>query len=1263
MKTIPLKSFKYTSFKLISLILFTLILIFSQKKVFAQITPLNNIGKEVYIDLGNFQRNGGVYIASNGLISNFKTQFPNYDGNLINVTFNEELISPQKIKDISILSGKSEDGKTQMKITLTENTLDGIMQTPEGYFFIEPIANSVNQFRIYAMSETNIDNLKCNVGDDFHQKKDENQATIKSISPFPVGGSLRKYRMAAAATGEFVSFYGSQANALSKIVSLLNAANLIFELEASIRFELINESINYGILFTNPSTDPFSPDPNFASAAASQNGFNNMNANGILPYSYYDVGHTFNIFTSSFISSQGQAGPSPCVDNFKSNGWTEWSNLATFPTYLSMVVRVFTHEVGHQFTAWHTFNAVGGPSESNPNFCLGGWSNTDAVEPGSGTTLMSYANNCVYPTNYTISGGNQLSYFNTKSLEKIYNYVNNQATCYTTSSTGNTPPVAYAGVDVSIPKGTPFKLNGTATDANGDIMTYTWEQFDVATVGDKGALGSSVSGLGGYPAVNSQTAPLFKSVQSASSTERFFPSLGYILNDANNPADNVGEDLPLVVRDMHFRFTVRDNRANGGGVDSDEVKVSVVTSGPFEITSQNSPTLWFYNGSNTANITWNVNGTDSPPLNTSHVKISFSTDGGQTFPIVLIGSTQNDGQYTVTIPNNITTRGRIKIEAIDNVYFDINNIDITIATACSPEESSIYPTSSVTEQAGSTNLNLNMSAFGVPINSFTGTIASTDPVTNITFNNGSGSCQRAGNSTYYDIFTFIPNTSGTYTFSFSGSAAGKIMTVYSDSYNALSPCTNWIGTSAVYSAPYVSTNNTTTVILAAYNVYKLVITGFSGVPATPSYSINITSSPAGTIVYSPLVLNPYDYTYLVKNNVSGNISGFTNTADLSNSSTYSHGDYTVYGLSFQGGLSLAPYIGTSFSSFQTLLANGTVCGKISANSKLVTLVPCTAPAAPNTTSVNRCGTGSAVLTASGCTGFYNWYAANTGGVSLASTASFTTPSVSSTTSYYVNCTVNACASSRSSATATINNIPSAPTTTSNARCGTGSVVLAAAGCTGTYNWYATSTGGVSLASTASFITPSLTSSTTAYFVDCTVSACVSSRSSATATINIIPSTPLVTVNSEIINSGQATTLNASGCNGVVKWYNQEIGGIELGIGTSFISPILYNPPSDSYSYFAECIENECPSLSRGAGTVSVNINPCQSLAYDLVSTLNDISSGTIKFEAGREIKAKNKITGSGKVKYDSGKYILLEQGFTADLGTVFEASIDGCGNN
>ena len=60
------------------------------------------------------------------------------------------------------------------------------------------------------------------------------------------------------------------------------------------------------------------------------------------------------------------------------------------------------------------------------------------------------------------------------------------------------------------------------------------------------------------------------------------------------------------------------------------------------------------------------------------MKISFSTDGGQTFPTVLAASTPNDGSQSVTIPVASTTTGRIKIEAVGNYFFDVNDAAITL---------------------------------------------------------------------------------------------------------------------------------------------------------------------------------------------------------------------------------------------------------------------------------------------------------------------------------------------------------------------------------------------------------------------------------------------------------------------------------------------------------------------------------------------------------------------------------------------------------
>ena len=248
-------------------LLITLVFVI-QGLVYAQ-TP-NSVGKTVTFSLKAFKDNALRATQSNGLVTKMTSKFPLPDGTLGDFIFDETLISTSKIADIQTLDGISVDGKIKIKITITDR-MTGIMHTPEGYFFIEPIDAKADLYIIYHMSETSVDNMKCGVLD--HSTGDfikQNKNSIKSISPFPIGTQLRKYRMAAAATGEFVTFYGSQATALARIVDVMNATNLIYELEASIRFELITATTNYTILFTNAGTDPFTPNTDFASSAASR---------------------------------------------------------------------------------------------------------------------------------------------------------------------------------------------------------------------------------------------------------------------------------------------------------------------------------------------------------------------------------------------------------------------------------------------------------------------------------------------------------------------------------------------------------------------------------------------------------------------------------------------------------------------------------------------------------------------------------------------------------------------------------------------------------------------------------------------------------------------------------------------------------------------------------------------------------------------------------------------------------------------------------
>jgi hypothetical protein len=63
------------------------------------------------------------------------------------------------------------------------------------------------------------------------------------------------------------------------------------------------------------------------------------------------------------------------------------------------------------------------------------------------------------------------------------------------------------------------------------------------------------------------------------------------------------------------------------------------------------------------------------------VQISLSDDGGATFSHVLADSTDNDGSAQVTLPNVATSRARVKVAAVDNVFFDISDADVVVQGA------------------------------------------------------------------------------------------------------------------------------------------------------------------------------------------------------------------------------------------------------------------------------------------------------------------------------------------------------------------------------------------------------------------------------------------------------------------------------------------------------------------------------------------------------------------------------------------------------
>ena len=225
----------------------------------------------------------------------------------------------------------------------------------------------------------------------------------------------------------------------------------------------------------------------------------------------------------------------------------------------------------------------------------------------------------------------------------------------------------------TIPKLTPFSLTASATDANGDTLSYDWQEYD---------LGTSTNTIPNSDATAAR--PIFRPYPAVATGTRYFPSLQYILNNANVPPSTIsgfltGELMPQAGgRVMNFQVIVRDNRANTGGVNTATSQVTVnAASGPFAVTSPNTNVTYAGNSSQT--VTWNVNNTSAAPVSAANVKISYSTDGGATFPTVLLASTPNDGTQAVTIPNGNTTTARIKVEAVGNIFFDVSDANFTVS--------------------------------------------------------------------------------------------------------------------------------------------------------------------------------------------------------------------------------------------------------------------------------------------------------------------------------------------------------------------------------------------------------------------------------------------------------------------------------------------------------------------------------------------------------------------------------------------------------
>ena len=448
------------------------------------------------------------------------------------------------------------------------------------------------------------------------------------LSIAPSGTTLRQYRLAVAATGEYTAFFGSVANAMAGIVTTVNAVNAVYNVEVSTHLTLIGN--NNTIVFADATTDPF--------PLSDKNGETQAAIDGNIGDGNYDIGHLFHREGSDI---SGNAGCIACVctSGAKGSGWSQGND----PTNADFIF-VVAHEMGHQHGGTHTFNGTG--CSANQYTASSAW------EPGSGSTVMSYSSICGADDVLGSAAGDL--YFHAGSRQQITAYTQSGggSSCGTTSMTGNGIPSINAGPDFTIPQGTPFVLTATGSDPDGEPLTFTWEQFDLGPTAP-------------LSAVDDGEIPLFRSRPPTTSAARTFPRFADLLSGSLFPG-TLSEQLPSTNRTMTFRTTARDNRVGGGAADDDEMVITVA-GGPFAIT--NPSTGGALECAVPSPVTWDVGGGSVA----ANVNILLSTDGGGSFPTVLALATPNDGSQNVTTaPGVLSSNSRLRIDSVGNIFFALS---------------------------------------------------------------------------------------------------------------------------------------------------------------------------------------------------------------------------------------------------------------------------------------------------------------------------------------------------------------------------------------------------------------------------------------------------------------------------------------------------------------------------------------------------------------------------------------------------------------
>lgn len=639
------------------------------------------------LDIPAFQQELMSIVGKGKTSSKVKVSFPNADGGVEEFELveasNFEPALQERFPEIRAYSGKGiTDPSATIKVSLSPDGVQTMtFRADKENEFIEKFSEDKKTYAVFR-SQRKPGALPWDCTTKAEQQMvsaiNDQVMTLNTIARS--GNNLKTMRLAQSCNAEYSNYFGATSAAQVNLVleafnATLTRCNGIYEKDLALHLNLIANTT--AVIYYSASTDPYT-------TMSSWNSQLQSTLTSVIGDANYDIGHMF--------GSSGGGGNAGCIGcvclSGKGSGIT--SPADGIPQGDNFDIDYVAHEVGHQLGANHTFSMSSEGTGVNK-------------EVGSGITIMGYAGITAQDV-----ANHSIDIFHQASIQQIQTNLDSK-TCPVTLaiSANNTAPTVAPLTNYTIPRSTPFYLTAAATDAEGDALTYCWEQND----------NSTTTGTSSVASATKTTGPNWISYVPSTSPTRLFPKLATLLTGGTISGPLTGGDaganteaLSSVARTLNFRVTVRDNAPYSsatpevGQTQFANVVVTVNgTAGPFNVTAPNTNVSWPASSSQT--VTWSVNSTNLSPINCANVKISLSTDGGQTFPLVLAESTPNDGTEVITMPNIQTATARIKIEAVGNIFFDISNANFSLTTPPLCGDAAGLSTTSITNNGANISWN------------------------------------------------------------------------------------------------------------------------------------------------------------------------------------------------------------------------------------------------------------------------------------------------------------------------------------------------------------------------------------------------------------------------------------------------------------------------------------------------------------------------------------------------------------------------------